>query len=55
MDASWVAPVATGVALLGYMEVRFKRLEDRLAARIDKLSEQYIRHLEMHAGRNGGA
>jgi hypothetical protein len=46
MDASWVAPVATGLALMGYMELRSKQLGDAIA----DLTKMYIRHLELHAG-----
>ena len=53
MIAEILTTIGTGVAVIGYLEVRLGRVETRLESRIDRLTEQYIRHLEMHT--QGGA
>ena len=50
MDWGTVLPLATlMVACVGYLSRQLNRLDDRLTARIDQLTDRYIAHLERHS------
>ena len=38
------------VGAFGYLSRQMHRMEDRLLARLDRIDERFIRHLETHAG-----
>jgi hypothetical protein len=51
-EVDWGTVTAIGAlvaASVGYLSRQMNRLEDRLTARIDHLTERYIAHLERHA------